>query len=85
MVIIYTNIIILNNIHFYSVAGGGEEKHKLESNEIYVRVGSTEWNHGGLIYDADDLFRHPKYDSFGRKDIGILKLHVLLNIQFVCI
>nr|CAD7444352.1 unnamed protein product [Timema bartmani] len=52
----------------------GVEKRILESNEIYVRVGSTKWNHGGQIYDVDDRLRHQKYVTYGVKDIAIIKI-----------
>ncbi|CAG2060274.1 unnamed protein product, partial [Timema podura] len=57
-----------------SATRDGVEKHIFESDEIYVRVGSTKWNHGGQIYDVDDRLRHQKYVTYGIKDIAIIKV-----------
>nr|CAD7575501.1 unnamed protein product [Timema californicum] len=51
----------------------GDHKDYIKSDEIYVRVGSTDWNQGGQVYDVDDHFLHPKFKLYGRKDIAIIK------------
>ncbi|CAG2065592.1 unnamed protein product, partial [Timema podura] len=56
------------------VAARGDDKDYIKNDEIYVRVGSTDWNHGGQIYDVDGLFLHPKFKVYGKKDVAIIKI-----------
>nr|CAD7407857.1 unnamed protein product [Timema poppensis] len=72
----------LDNTELLVVEGGmpdaqeciGDHKDYIKSDEIYVLVGSTDWNQGGQIYDVDDHFLHPKFKMYGRKDIAIIKI-----------